>query len=80
MDLGLALAEAKRRADLDQEIRLVFAELSEGGSPALVALEERRRASDALEALGALLFQARETLAREREGRGSTARRSATAR
>jgi hypothetical protein len=77
MDLGLALAEAKRRADLDQEIRLVFAELSEGGSPALVAFEERRRASDALEALGALLIEARETLAREREGRGAAARRSA---
>lgn len=77
MDLGLALAEARRRADLDQEIRLVFAELSEGGSPALVALEERRRASDALDVLGALLLQARETLAREREGRGSAARRSA---
>jgi hypothetical protein len=77
MDLGLALAEAKRRANLDQEIRLVFAELSEGGSPALVALEERRRASDALDALGALLVQARETLARERESRGSAARRSA---
>lgn len=77
MDLGLTLAEAKRRADLEQEIRLVFAELSEGGSTALVALEELRGTSDALEALGALLVQARETLEREREVRGAAARRSA---
>ncbi len=77
MDLGPALAEARRRADLDQEIRLVFAELSEAGSPALVTLAERRRASDTPEALDSLLSQARETLTREREARGAAARRLA---
>ncbi|RWB93115.1 MAG: hypothetical protein EOQ56_35515 [Mesorhizobium sp.] len=77
LDLGRTLAEARKRAGLADELRLVFAELEQAGSSALEALSAKRNAATSLTALTVLLDQAQQTLSREREKHGARSRRAA---
>jgi hypothetical protein len=77
MDLGRTLAEAKKRAGLVDEVRLLLAELEQCGSPVLDSLMAKCESATSMAALTALLGEAQLTLAQEREKLGAHARRTA---